>query len=388
MYIWATTTPYMNRFSQGYLDYELSEWKLKLAILVVTFVTGALSMGLNGYIVAIFAISSHFRKLEYYPLALNCLVDMFGAGIVAIVAEYMDSTYSFNYDKGDWAFDGPLLRVIRKTYVKDYRVSCLLTHLRFLFTQYANPPCLLLLAIDRYVAVCWATRAKQIMTKTVRVVSCSLVTLLILAIFVAAPARTLHKYYSQNGYLDCDSMMYKDPKVRSLVDGIVFYLAPAVLCLVLYGRTGYVLMQSKGSKQIRNRNLTVAFILSNVFWIVCYIPQHVLTLYGNHIIDSNRDLLKQSKAYYIGSDLRHISYLAHSYVSPLLILFISRRFQEPFRRWWSRKVLPTLLGRKSRGDVVKTQSQTNPASYTDTNQTTKSSEEHRRPLQKSSMNDN
>ena len=36
MYIWATTTPYMNRFSQGYLDYELSEWKLKLAILVVT----------------------------------------------------------------------------------------------------------------------------------------------------------------------------------------------------------------------------------------------------------------------------------------------------------------------------------------------------------------
>ena len=55
--------------------------------LISQFVTGALSMGLNGYIVAIFAISSHFRKLEYYPLALNCLVDMFGAGIVAIVAE-------------------------------------------------------------------------------------------------------------------------------------------------------------------------------------------------------------------------------------------------------------------------------------------------------------
>ena len=55
--------------------------------LVSQFVTGALSMALNGYIVAIFAISSHFRKLEYYPLARNCLIDIFGAGIVAIVAE-------------------------------------------------------------------------------------------------------------------------------------------------------------------------------------------------------------------------------------------------------------------------------------------------------------
>ncbi|XP_063721810.1 uncharacterized protein LOC134848338 [Symsagittifera roscoffensis] len=127
-------------------------------------------------------------------------------------------------------------------------------------------------------------------------------------------------------------MMYSDPKVKLYVDGIFFYLLPSLVCIVLYCFTGYQLMKSKGNKKVRNRNLTIAFLLSNLIWIIVWIPQMYaasLTVFKQL---SFAETMKQPFSYYIINRYRFLSYVSHSYANPILVLFISKRFQEPIKR--------------------------------------------------------
>ncbi|XP_063721970.1 uncharacterized protein LOC134848439 isoform X2 [Symsagittifera roscoffensis] len=341
-----TTTPWnmFDYISYGYWDYLLIKWKIRAGSLTVMSFTGLLTLVLNTYIVCLFLFARQFRKLEYYPLALNSFVDIFGSGLIPPITEFMFATYEFNYERGRDAFTGYFFRYFGERYQNNYRVAnCLAYFLRYLSAQYATGPCVLVLALDRYLAVCWPHQVKQILTRRVRVAICTTITLIILFIAIASSAIVSKNLL--DGGSTCTTMIWGDLLTRNNMDGLLFYLLPASISCVLYCITGYRLTQMRGSQRVRNRQLTIALILSTVFWMVCWAPQTAVAFYDNTIMDNfNFEYYNQTMFYYIMQEMMALSFLSHAYVSPLLILFISRKFQEPFRRWWQISIIAKLKG--------------------------------------------
>ncbi|XP_075264597.1 uncharacterized protein LOC142356628, partial [Convolutriloba macropyga] len=147
----ASTAMSLDKFlllAKDFFDFDELRWKLKLWILVFVFVTGTFSICLNTYIVALVTRVKEFRKPEYFPLAINSFIDIFGSGFVVMAAELFESSETWNYDKRYYAFTGRFMTRLRYHFIKSPAVNCVCIHLRMLLTQYATAPCVLLLAAD------------------------------------------------------------------------------------------------------------------------------------------------------------------------------------------------------------------------------------------------
>ncbi|XP_075253178.1 uncharacterized protein LOC142344976 [Convolutriloba macropyga] len=249
------------------------------------------------------------------------------------MGEYMKASFSWNYDTNNWAFKGKLMRYLGVYYATDLKIDCVFSHLRALLTQYTTGPCILLLAVDRYISVCWATRAKQILSQKTRRFLCLALLFLNIAIFITAPTRALLVYYrSGRQRLSCETMMYSKYETKIVADLVMFYAIPAFVSIFLYSFTGYQLLSSRNNKKIRNRNLTIALIASTVYWFLCWLPNAFLSIYSR-VRGTSSGLYQQEYWYYVLSEYRHMVYLSHAFCNPLFILFVSRRFQEPFFNW-------------------------------------------------------
>ena len=63
--------------------------------------------------------------------------------------------------------------------------------------------------------------------------------------------------------------------------------------------------------------------------MVCWAPQTAVAFYDNTIMDNfNFEYYNQTMFYYIMQEMMALSFLSHAYVSPLLILFISRKYEK------------------------------------------------------------
>ncbi|XP_063721539.1 neuromedin-B receptor-like [Symsagittifera roscoffensis] len=183
------------------------------------------------------------------------------------------------------------------------------------------------------------------MSRKVRMVLCWAITALLVAVFAAASTRVWINFGTN--YVSCTSMMYKSAHVKNLLDTVFFYLVPALISLTLYSVTGYRLMGASRNRKLRNRNLTIALIFSTVFWIICWAPQSYYYLYSTYAIgekDFGWKIYKQDLGFFVLEEMKTSLVMSHAYVSPLLILFISRKFQEPFRRWWHKYVASKIWG--------------------------------------------
>ena len=132
--------------------------------------------------------------------------------------------------------------------------------------------CTLALAIDRYITVCMASDARRIMTVKVRITMCLGIIFAFITVCSASLLRITYRIVEHDEY-SCLELIYGTMLTRYFVDGILFFLLPALISLLLYIRVGLTLARARGSTQTpsRNRNLTIAFIFSCCFWIICWL---------------------------------------------------------------------------------------------------------------------
>ena len=73
----------------------------------------------------------------------------------------------------------------------------------------------------------------------------------------------------------CSSQTRRSP-LRIRTELIVHFILPILACCFLYANLGYRLLQHERRAK-RNRVLTLAFFLSWLLWVVCWLPNYTLT---------------------------------------------------------------------------------------------------------------
>ena len=136
-------------------------------------------MFINSYVVWCVISLSQFRKWEYYPLALMSSFDVVYTFLSHFTVNVKEN-FTIYFGGTNLENKEPFSNI---DFLKQYQeftntaiYACFSRVLQTLFGSYAAGLCTLLLAIDWYVAVCWAADARRLITKTTRKVACLSVT--------------------------------------------------------------------------------------------------------------------------------------------------------------------------------------------------------------------
>ena len=125
-------------------------------------------------------------------------------------------------------------------------------------SPFSTAPCLLIIAVERYLLVCHSAWSKQILTNKNRQIFCACLTLLVVGLITAAFVPTFLTNYNPK---DCDKSFYPDFITRFIYDGFIFFLVPAIMCMFLYSLVAFRLWKVRQNAS-RNKNLTIAFLLT------------------------------------------------------------------------------------------------------------------------------
>ena len=179
--------------------------------------------------------------------------------------------------------------------------------------------------------VCFAHRAKEILTTKKRVCLYTSLTLLTLAIIGAAISVPLFL----NEAWDCETTFYglygqsyRERRVlQHLVDGVLFFFIPFVVSVALYYRVikGFKNMMTN---QDRKQSLTKAFIISNVAWIFLWLPEFLVGVVFTFTDPGNADFIF---AFLVNTSLTANLMKLYSCVNPIILIFVCRPFQQPLK---------------------------------------------------------
>ena len=97
---------------------------------------------------------------------------------------------------------------------------------------------------------------------------------------------------------------------------------------------GVRLAKSRANRS-RNRDLTVAFLISSALWIILWIPkslEDVLYWHDRRLVLYYTDPLKLAS--FIVGHFSHASFVLYSLINPLVLIFVTRSFQKPIKKLW------------------------------------------------------
>ena len=125
---------------------------------------------------------------------------------------------------------------------------------------------------------------------------------------------------------NCNNLSTRD-RLRWFIETILFFGIPAFLSCILYFLVGRDLA-NKSRHVTRNRVLTVAFLLSWLFWILCWTP--------NYLIIGITNLSSQYGYYFRQYTARGIwvetfripLLLLYSHLNPIVYLIVLKKFQK------------------------------------------------------------
>ena len=127
----------------------------------------------------------------------------------------------------------------------------------------STAPCLLIIAVERYLLVCHSAWSKQILTNKNRKITCACLSVFVVWLIIAASIPTFFSDYNPK---DCDKSFYPDFITRFIYDGFIFFLVPAIMCMSLYSLVAFRLWKVRQNAS-RNKNLTIAFLLTRFNFI-------------------------------------------------------------------------------------------------------------------------
>ena len=298
--------------------------------------TGLSTCFLNFYIVVAIFIENELRCINMYPIGLQASCDIL-TGLAFAHESFLRiliHTESFSY-----AYTGSLAEWFRSNsffhpdYYSNFSVG--LRFCRDKLNYYSTGYCIALIAIERYVIVCKPFKVNEILTTRNKYLSVFFLNLLLVAsstreilcrnVFSAFFNRTIREY-----------MCFEDVN-ESIWEAFLFFLAPSIITCVLYASVGFKLAKVS-SNQSRNRDLTIAFLISCLLWIVLWLPR-IIKVFLQALLPPVRMSIKirMTKLETISAGFEFVDsalYLLNPFINPIIFIFVSRGFQKPLRALW------------------------------------------------------
>ena len=340
-------------------DYGQHSWDSGLANFITTktiisIVSSAVCIVLNSLLVFFIFSHSEFRDWKFYPTAIQALADVIGPGIGNLWYEWLVYEQLQLRIKQAIEIDVPLtLNTLQAvTQLKNFS-SCVLSLLRIVVNEYTTGPCVLATAFVRYALVVHPT--KNLVRKWVLVSQVLIIVAIGVVSLVVKTLTTFHRVGSStfNPYLsywerikDFDGLVYKecDDALYSRSQRVLWFeltfclIIPALISGYFYAAVGLKLLQ-RGRDGSRNRNLTLAFFLSWVMWIVCWPPYYwgsSAEVFQTYDGDEGKEWYKNfDRTTFIGSinvfftvSKRSI-HMVYSHLNALIFIIVLK----PFQKW-------------------------------------------------------
>ena len=198
--------------------------------------------------------------------------------------------------------------------------------------------CVLALAMERFILVCLPFRAEKLLTKNNRVFASIALSLLLL--FITVYNQLCSRLYSPHYSLLIKApaiakyTCYPETRSEILAKTVLFFVIPASVTSFLYIMIGAKLSKVKTNRN-RNSDLTKAFLISCILWILLWFPDQLAKLIKWFPEE-------HSLVYYTttSSTIAHVLFLFsrgvfmfYCLLNPVIFIFVSRGFQKPIKKF-------------------------------------------------------
>ncbi|XP_059180970.1 galanin receptor 2a [Centropristis striata] len=213
-------------------------------------------------------------------------------------------------------------------------VLCKVLHFIIFLTMYASIFTLTAVSLDRYLAICYPLRSREMRTPRNALASIGLVWAL--ALVFSAPYLSYYSQVSLSGAVVCLPAWESRPRLIMDVCTFVFgYLVPVLVLGLTYARTIRYLWTSvdpvKDVSESRrsNRKVTKMILVVAALFCLCWLPHHLVILcmwFGRFPLNH---------ATYVLRILSHLVAYTNSCLNPIVYALVSKHFRKGFRKVFS-----------------------------------------------------
>ncbi|XP_037836843.1 galanin receptor 2a [Kryptolebias marmoratus] len=208
---------------------------------------------------------------------------------------------------------------------------CRAVHLLIFLTMYASIFTLTAVSLDRYLAICFPLRSRQMRTPRNTLASICLVW--VLALVFSSPYLSYYAQMDLDGTVVCIPAW--EPRRRVIMDVCTFifgYLVPVLVLGLTYARIVRYLwtrvdpVTDRSESRQAKRKVTKMIIIVAALFCLCWLPHHLLILwmwFGHFPLNH---------ATYILRVLSHLVAYANSCLNPIVYALVSKHFRKGFRK--------------------------------------------------------
>ncbi|XP_053197590.1 galanin receptor 2a [Scomber japonicus] len=213
-------------------------------------------------------------------------------------------------------------------------VVCKVVHFVIFLTMYASIFTLAAVSLDRYLAICYPLRSREMRTPKNALTSIGLVW--VLALVFSGPYLSYYRQMDLGGAVVCIPAWEFKPRIIMDVCTFIFgYLIPVLVLSLTYARTIRYLWTSvdpvKDMSESRRakRKVTKMIIIVAVLFCLCWLPHHLVILcmwFGRFPLNHTTYVLRI---------LSHLVAYTNSCLNPIVYALVSKHFRKGFRKVFS-----------------------------------------------------
>ncbi|XP_045924736.1 galanin receptor 2a [Micropterus dolomieu] len=213
-------------------------------------------------------------------------------------------------------------------------VVCKVVHFIIFLTMYASIFTLTAVSLDRYLAICYPLRSREMRTPKNALTSICLVWAL--ALVFSGPYLSYYAQMELAGAVVCIPAWETKPRIIMDVCTFIFgYLIPLLVLCLTYGRTIRYLWTSvdpvkdRSESRRAKQKVTKMIVIVAALFCLCWLPHHLVIL----CMWSGRFPLNH--ATYVLRILSHLVAYTNSCLNPIVYALISKHFRKGFRKVFS-----------------------------------------------------
>ena len=316
---------------------------------------------LNSFLLYCIFTVEEFKNLYFFPIGLQAGIDIIGPGISNIIytciyrLKLEDTVVDFR-PFGNYNSDAgtSVDRLLGAFLAMDSKLNCLLTFFRSILNQYATGMCILTSAFIRYCLVCHPTK-NYLETKRLKLYCLALV--IIISVTVVANVvdmyfnnRQIHTFVENDAYYEtfaegelvvdgffesCSVFVLRSNQNKSILlwDVLASLVIPALLSAFFYIKICTALLKRERDQE-RNRNLTIAFFLNWLLWVIFWSVYYFLTSLSLGQKNSNKSASDRTFLDNLEGKILTVKenfIFFYSHLNPLFFIVILKPFQDKLK---------------------------------------------------------
>ncbi|XP_039643400.1 galanin receptor 2a [Perca fluviatilis] len=293
---------------------NFSSWKAESVVISlgfsVIFLVGTVG---NSLVLAVLLRNGQMNTKTTNMFILN--LGVADLGFIVFCVPFQATIYTLD----EWVF-GPAV--------------CKVVHFIIFLTMYASIFTLTAVSLDRYLAICYPLRSREMRTPKNALASICLVWAL--ALVFSAPYLSYYSQIDLAGTVVCIPGWESKPRLIMDVCTFIFgYLLPVLVLGLTYARTIRYLWTSvdpvKDMSESRRskRKVTKMIIVVAALFCLCWLPHHLVILcmwFGRFPLNH---------ATYVLRILSHLVAYTNSCLNPIVYALVSKHFRKGFRKVFS-----------------------------------------------------